>query len=339
MTRSAETVTVSADAVPGSFTLTAECGGKKASVVITVSNKADAGVTITGAPPTITYGDNGFTLSATAQDPGDSGIWTWTSSDENVLQVAQGTDGSATVTVTGAGAADITASYSSDTTVGSDTVQLTVNPKAVTITGLTAVNKEYDGKKDATAAGNATLDGVVSSDDVTISNGSASFADKHVGTGKTVTFKGYGLTGEDAGNYTLSDQPASVTADITPKTIGVTDLAATDRTYDGTTRVELTGGTLDGVIDGDKVALNLTNAYGDIADANVGTGKAVTVIGLALTGEDAGNYTLGPVTGVTVNITKANAPSLTDVTVQQRYSETSGRASVAGVGMPPARER
>lgn len=43
VTRSAETVTVSADAVPGSFTLTAECGGKKASVVITVSNKADAG--------------------------------------------------------------------------------------------------------------------------------------------------------------------------------------------------------------------------------------------------------------------------------------------------------
>lgn len=328
------TVTVGSTAATGTFTLTAACGGKTASVVIAVTDKADAGVTISGAPTTITYGDDGITLSANAANPGTNGSWTWTSSDENVLQVTQGTDGSATVAVTGEGAADITASYNSDTTVGSDTVQLTVNPKAVTITGLTAQSKEYDGKTDATAAGDATLTGVVGDDDVTIANGSASFADKHVGTGKTVTFNGYSLTGTDADNYTLSAQPASVTADITPKTIGVTGLAATDRAYNGTTRVELTGGTLVDMIPGDNVALNRTNAYGAIADANVGDGKAVAVSGLTLSGADASNYTLSPVTGVTVDITKADAPSLTDVTVQQRYSETSGQASVAGVGMP-----
>lgn len=329
------TVTVGSTAATGTFTLTAACGGKEASVVIAVTDKADAGVTITGAPTTtITYGDDGITLSANAANPGTNGSWTWTSSDENVLQVTQSTDGSATVTITGAGTADITASYSSDTTVGSDTVQLTVNPKAVTITGLTAQSKEYDGKTDATAAGDATLTGVVGDDDVTIANGSASFADKHVGTGKTVTFNGYSLTGTDADNYTLSAQPASVTADITPKTIGVTGLAATDRAYNGTTRVELTGSTLVDMIPGDNVALNRTNAYGAIADANVGDGKAVAVSGLTLSGADASNYTLSPVTGVTVDITKADAPSLTDVTVQQRYSETSGQASVAGVGMP-----
>ena len=328
------TVTVSAGAETGSFTLTAACGGKTASVVIAVTDKADAGVTISGAPTTITYGDGGFTLSANAAQMGDNGSWTWTSSDENVLLVTQSTDGSATVAVTGAGAADITASYSSGTTMGSATVYLTVNRRAVTITGLTAQSKEYDGKTDATAASDATLTGVVGDDDVTIANGSASFADKHVGTGKTVTFTGYGLTGADAGKYTLPAQPAATTADITPKTIGVTGLAATNRAYDGTTRVELTGGTLVDTIFGDNVALDRTNAYGAIEDANAGDGKAVTVRGLALTGTDARNYTLGPVTGVTVDITKAKAPSLTDVTVQQRYSETSGRASVAGVRMP-----
>lgn len=239
-------VTVKAGAATGTFTLTAAGGGQKASVEITVSNKADAGVTISGAPiTTITYGDRGFTLSATAQDPGDSGRWTWTSSNENVLQVTQSTDGSATVAVTGAGAATITANYSSETTMGSATVQLTVAPKAVTITGLTAADKEYDGDADATASGTPALNGVAGSDNVTIANGSASFTDKDVGTGKTVNFTGYGLAGADAGNYTLN-----------------------------------------------------------------------------------------PVTGVTVDITKANAPSLIDVTVQQRYSETSGQASVASVGMP-----
>lgn len=256
------------------------------------------------------------------------------SSDEDVLQVTQSTDGSATVAVTGAGSAAITANYRSDTTMGSATVELTVATKALTITGLTAEDKEYNGDKDATASDNATLTGVVGSDDVTISNGSASFADKHVGTGKPVTFTDYGLTGADAGNYTLSAQPASVTADITAKPISVTGLAATNRAYDSTTRVELIGGTLDDVIHGDTVALDLSNAYGDITDANVGNGKDVAVSGLALSGADADNYTLGPVTGVTVNITKANAPSLTDVTVQQRYSEASGQASVASVGMP-----
>ena len=231
------------------------------------------------------------------------------SSDEDVLQVTQSTDGSATVAVTGAGSAAITANYRSDTTMGSATVELTVATKALTITGLTAEDKEYNGDKDATASDNATLTGVVGSDDVTISNGSASFADKHVGTGKPVTFTDYGLTGADAGNYTLSAQPASVTADITAKPISVTGLAATNRAYDSTTRVELIGGTLDDVIHGDTVALDLSNAYGDITDANVGNGKDVAVSGLALSGADADNYTLGPVTGVTVNITKANAPS------------------------------
>ena len=328
-------VTVSAGAQTGSFTLTAECGGKTASVVITVSNKADAGVTISGAPTTtITYGDGGFPLSATAANTGTSGVWTWTSSNSSVLQVTQSTDGSATVAVTGAGTATITANYSSDTTMGSATVQLTVKPKAVTITGLIAADKEYNGNTNATASGNAILTGVVGDDDVTISSGSASFADKDVGTDKPVTFNGYSLTGADADNYTLPAQPVPVTADITPKTIGVTGLAATDRAYDGTTRVELTGGTLDDVISGDTVELDLTNAYGDITDANVGDGKDVPASALPLSGPDAGNYTLGPVTGVTVDITKANAPSLNDVTVQQRYSETSGQASVAGVGMP-----
>ena len=268
------------------------------------------------------------------QDPGTNGSWTWMSSNSSVLQVTPGENGSATVTVTGADAAAITANYSSDTTMGSATVQLTVVPKAVTITGLTAQSKEYDGNTDATAAGTPTLTGVAGDDDVTISNGSASFTDKDVGTGKKVTFTGYSLTGADADNYTLPAQPAFVTADITPKTIGVTGLAATDRAYDGNTRVDLTGGTLNGVIKGDTVELDLANAYGTVESAKVGNEKSVAVSGLALTGADAGNYTLGPVTGVTVDITKANAPSLNDVTVQQRYSETIGQASVASVDMP-----
>ena len=38
---------------------------------------------------------------------------------------------------------------------------------------------------------------------MTIGSGSASFADAHVGTTKTVTFSGYSIGGADAANYAL----------------------------------------------------------------------------------------------------------------------------------------
>ena len=45
---------------------------------------------------------------------------------------------------------------------------------------------------------------------------SATFADKNVGTGKTVTVAGITITGTDAGNYTLTSTTATTTANITP---------------------------------------------------------------------------------------------------------------------------
>ena len=50
------------------------------------------------------------------------------------------------------------------------------------------------------------------------------FANKNVGTGKTVTVSGLSLDGPDAGNYVLT-APALM-ADITPATLTVTGLTA-----------------------------------------------------------------------------------------------------------------
>ena len=50
--------------------------------------RADAGVIITGAPTSKTYGDADFTLTATngvTESTGNTGKWTWISSDDNVL--------------------------------------------------------------------------------------------------------------------------------------------------------------------------------------------------------------------------------------------------------------
>jgi hypothetical protein len=57
-------------------------------------------------------------------------------------------------------------------------------------------------------------DNRVAGDVFTTSYTSASFADKNVGTGKTVSVSGITISGADAGNYTFNTT-ATATADIT----------------------------------------------------------------------------------------------------------------------------
>jgi len=77
---------------------------------------------------------------------------------------------------------------------------------SLTITGVTAANKPYDGTTAATLSGGA-LNGVINSDNVTIVAGTGTFADANVETAKVVTASGYTLGGTKAANYTLSAQP------------------------------------------------------------------------------------------------------------------------------------
>ena len=173
------------------------------------------------------------------------------------------------------------------------------------------------------------------SDDVTVTAGTASFDNENVGTDKIVTFTGYSLSGADAGNYNLKAQPASVTANIAAKEVTITSLTAANRSYQkDNLSVALISGTLTGVITGDTVTIDLTNAKGTMTDANAGTGKAVTVTGVALGGADKDNYRLKEQpTGVTVSITKATAPTLKNITVSQRHTVTIGEKAI-GTVMP-----
>lgn len=100
------------------------------SVVVTLVNKTDAGASINeGNALTKTYGDAAFTLTASAANPGNNGAWTWESSNTGVATVTS----EGVVTVVGGGTTVITASYDSDTTTGSASMTLTVNPRSVAI--------------------------------------------------------------------------------------------------------------------------------------------------------------------------------------------------------------
>ncbi|MGH9414283.1 MAG: YDG domain-containing protein, partial [Terriglobales bacterium] len=85
-------------------------------------------------------------------------------------------------------------------------VYITVTPAPLTITGLSAVSKRYDGATTASLSGTAALSGIVGSDQVSlVGTPVAVFAQSGVGTGIAVTVSGYTLTGAQAGNYTLTE--------------------------------------------------------------------------------------------------------------------------------------
>ncbi len=168
-----------------------------------------------------------------------------------------------------------------------------ITPAGLTVTGISASDKVYDGTTEASLqTNNATLVGVESGDQVSLilTNAAGAFDTKTVGTAKTVTVSGLEVVGVDAWKYTLT-QPTT-NADITAAGLTVSGLSAGNKVYDSTTAANLSGtGALVGVLGSDTVALSGT-AAGTFTDKTVGTGKTVNVTGLSLSGADAGNYAL-----------------------------------------------
>ncbi|MFZ0827580.1 MAG: MBG domain-containing protein [Verrucomicrobiia bacterium] len=190
----------------------------------------------------------------------------------------------------------------------SGSVNITVSALALTVTNLLALDKVYDGTTNATLdASNAGLAGVLNGDDVALvtSNAVAYFADKNVNTNKPVTVSGLALGGAAAANYTLAD-PTNVTANVATAGLTVSGVVAAAKVYDGTTNAQLNGtATLNGGVSGDDVSLFTGDVSAAFANPNVGTGIPVSAGGYAITGTDAGNYTLTQPTGLAADITAA----------------------------------
>src|SRR5439155_6284195 len=126
---------------------------------------------------------------------------------------------------------------------------------------------------------------------------SASFANKNVGTGKTVSVTGIAISGTDAGDYTVNTT-ASTTANIGARPLTVT-AHGVGKVYDGTNAATVTLTT--DALSGDVVTASDAAIF---ADKVVGTGKPVSVSGISIGGADATNYGLQNTTAsTTANIT------------------------------------
>ncbi|PHV31024.1 hypothetical protein CSQ94_24175 [Janthinobacterium sp. BJB312] len=90
-----------------------------------------------------------------------------------------------------------------------------ITPASLTLAGLSAAGKVYDGSTNAAVS--ATANGVLGQDVVSVVGGSGSFADKNAGAAKLVTASGFRLAGADAGNYTLETTGGTAQASIAQK--------------------------------------------------------------------------------------------------------------------------
>ncbi|APV43768.1 hypothetical protein Dform_00410 [Dehalogenimonas formicexedens] len=311
-----------------------------ATVTINVTNNKITPVIVWANPADIAYGTQlgSGQLNATANEPPVppsvnpgapvAGTFTYVPALGTVLGVGQSQTLQVTFTPTD------TATYNG--AVGTVTINVT---KATLTPTVIAPNKVYDGTNSSTFT-NGTPTGVVGTDVVTISGGTATFADANVGTGKTVTVTGLVLGGANAGNYQLSAAPVTATANITAKPLNVTGITAANKVYDRTTAATVsgtaallaaeatgTGTATDGKpYTGDTVSVSGT-AAGAFATATAGTAKVVNITGLTLGGTSAGNYSLTAAT-TTANITQKTLTITGAFTANNKTYDGSASATI-----------
>ena len=287
--------------------------------------------------------DNAITVNVVDKTP-DSSTMTVTQSDiiyggSVSPTVTNKPDGTGTVSYTYEGRNGT--SYSSSATAPKNVGEYTVKAKCESSTTIYTAEANFAIQPKSISGMTVTLSDTSleyngSAQTVTVTSvGSLTDADYTV-TGETsgTNVRSYTVTVTGKGNYTNT---AKATWEITAKDVTVTGITATNRAYaKDNLEVALTGGTLSGVLTGDTVTIDLTNAKGTMTDANAGNGKAVTVTGVTLGGADKGNYKLkAQPTGVTVNITKETAPTLTNITVSQKYNVTTEQSKdIDTTGMP-----
>ncbi|HEX7799214.1 MAG TPA: YDG domain-containing protein, partial [Asticcacaulis sp.] len=148
--------------------------------------------------------------------------------------------------------------------------------------------KTYDAATGSTGA--VGVSGLQGSD--TVTGLSQSFDSKNAGSRTLIVNGGYVVNdGDSGGNYAVTTQTASGSIAKAALTAGLTGVV--EKVYDATADADLTAAnyTLSGVMSGDEVALNAPSA-GVYEGKDAGSGRSVSVGGIALTGVDAGNYTV-----------------------------------------------
>ncbi|REE18338.1 filamentous hemagglutinin family protein [Paraburkholderia sp. BL27I4N3] len=166
------------------------------------------------------------------------------------------------------------------------TADITATLIRVTASGI---DKQYDGTTAAQV--NLASTGLVTTDAVSFSGYAANFSQANVANNLPVTVTGIGLSGADAGNYTLVDSTANTIANILPRVLNLQGTRVYDTTPNAASTLFAPSGSINGV-NGESLTLSGT---GTLPSKNVGTQVPLSSFGtLALSSGTglASNYTL-----------------------------------------------
>jgi filamentous hemagglutinin family protein len=179
--------------------------------------------------------------------------------------------------------------------------------------------------------GSWTVGGLVAGDTLALAGSTAAtMADKNVGVDKPVTPDAaavFSVTDAD-GRPVFGYGAPALRATITPVALTASGIVVASKVYDGTTAATLTSLGTVSPLAGDVVSVGGT-VVAAFADKNAGTEKVVNVTGLALTGVDAGNYTLTPPTGLLADVTPRPL-AVTGVTALGKVYDATPLATLAG---------
>lgn len=166
------------------------------------------------------------------------------------------------------------------------TATATISKLPITISGISAANKTYDGGVSAEVNVEQATGWLVG-DEFSVS-ATGSFANKNVGTAKTVNLVS-SYEGADVINYTITSQD-DTQADIIAKTLTVSGITASTKIYNAgiDAAIDLTNLNVTGLIEGDEFEVSIT---GEFTDKNVGTNKTVNLESL-FSGADKDNYSI-----------------------------------------------
>ena len=187
-----------------------------------------------------------------------------------------------------------------------ETTTFTITQRDLTLHTPALENKTYDGNTAIVCAyydSERAMEGKIPGDDLSVVMGQANADSADVGY-RTVTFTGFGLTGDDASNYNLTGQPGSGSAEITVRTLTIGDLTVSDKLYDGLNTAAIEGTpTLVNLVDGESLTLRCgTPAFDTVAVGdNIPVSFTEFTIADSATGK-AGNYSLTQPTGITASI-------------------------------------
>ena len=204
----------------------------------------------------------------------------------------------------------------------------TITPKQLTLdlVGSTRFNKTYDGNANVTQTltkgTNYTLTGFVTGEGtgIELASSTGTYTDKNAAADKAVTFGGLTLTGAGAGNYTLDKTALTGIGTIARRALTLGAVAAQTKTYDGNTLADTSKfrAALNNVVAGEENSVKATATGAAYNSKNVAAASTIDYTGVALSGAEAGNYSLAATTAQGTGIITRRALTVDTVAAQSK---------------------